>query len=350
MNMNLGKSDYFGGIKAQHYDDFVHKLPDLSEKTVCITGSTSGLGFWTVIAAIRKNAKSIFLLNRESERVFKSMESFENEKENCKSKTLLINIPCDLSSFTSIRKGVEIMDKELKELDLDIHILINNAGIGSLIKTNIETEDGFHSCMQIDYLGHFLLTKLLFPYLLKASKTQEVRIVQHSSFFRNIGSKKINKLYFTQDKIKTSNAEVYHQAKLGNMCFAQALFKKLKGTNIKSLVAEPGLSETELLRKQEGVIANLYGWSLVGLTKLGVMGVQAPEDGALSLIQCAFGSSEEVHSGDFYKPTTFTTGIPVKIISEGKCDSSVEYATLDVDNQRNLWKYSEEAIGEEFII
>lgn len=61
----------------------------------------------------------------------------------------------DLASLNSVRKFAEY----IKETQPKIDILINNAGIGS---TALKfTEDGLQRTMQINYLGHFLLTYLL---------------------------------------------------------------------------------------------------------------------------------------------------------------------------------------------
>jgi NAD(P)-dependent dehydrogenase (short-subunit alcohol dehydrogenase family) len=64
-------------------------------------------------------------------------------------------IECDLRSFDSIRHFVKLYNEEEKRLD----VLICNAGIAWA--PNLLTNDGFNTVIQVNYLGHFLLTNLL---------------------------------------------------------------------------------------------------------------------------------------------------------------------------------------------
>ena len=58
-------------------------------------------GYWAVIAAIRKNARVIFLLNRKSNRADAALQKFKGEKTGTGSTTDLVPIDCDLMSFAS---------------------------------------------------------------------------------------------------------------------------------------------------------------------------------------------------------------------------------------------------------
>ena len=48
------------------YSKYLSSLPDYSGKVIAITGCTSGTGFWTAMAASKKNAALIIMLNRIS--------------------------------------------------------------------------------------------------------------------------------------------------------------------------------------------------------------------------------------------------------------------------------------------
>lgn len=63
----------------------------------------------------------------------------------------------NLSSFASIRKCAQ----HLSTTEPKIHILINNAGV--FFHPFEITEDGFETHLQVNHLGHFLLTLLLLP-------------------------------------------------------------------------------------------------------------------------------------------------------------------------------------------
>ena len=72
----------------------------------------------------------------------------------------------------SVRKFV----LEVLKITDKIDVLINNAGI-MMIEETI-TEDGNEKQMQVNHIGHFLLTKLLMPVL---EKSAPVRIINVSS-------------------------------------------------------------------------------------------------------------------------------------------------------------------------
>lgn len=54
-----------------------------------------------------------------------------------------------------------------------IHVLINNAGISTGVRQL--SPDGHEMTFAVNHLGHFLLTKLLLPQVLRASSTSPVR-------------------------------------------------------------------------------------------------------------------------------------------------------------------------------
>ena len=64
---------------------------------------------------------------------------------------------------------------------------------------------------------------------------------------------------------------------------------------------------------------------------------QSAEDGAMPLLQCAFGT--EVESGDFWEPSHYmnTVGPAIKVKLSKEC--------TDEGSQKMLWEASEEACG-----
>eukprot|EP00924_Labyrinthula_sp_SR-Ha-C_P010679 snap_masked-scaffold_49-processed-gene-1.34-mRNA-1 protein AED:0.06 eAED:0.08 QI:0/-1/0/1/-1/1/1/0/357 len=348
------------------YSNFLETIPSLEKKTIAITGTTSGTGYWTAVCAIRKNASTLVLLNRESERSTSSLAKLQEEKDASKSKTNIFSIPCDLMSFSSVKSAAEeVLTLTTAKSGLDV--LVNNAGIMAV--PDKRTEDGFDRQMQVNHLSHFLLTHLLFPALAKAAKQKgDVRIVQHSSGARNHGSKMAEKYYYKSKEGGLGGHgflgcfERYHQTKLANSTFAMALNKKIEGGEfkglIKSCVAEPGASDTNLpenlksAHEKEGT----FGWGMYFWLKLlqvvnwtGFMKFQTPADGAMPLIMCAFGNKEEVDGGDFYVPENTWRGLPFKVISKGeKVLRGKESMTMNTEFQKIVWNSSEKALGIDF--
>ncbi len=72
----------------------------------------------------------------------------------------IFSLPLDLSSLKSVRSFTENFTSSYDHLN----ILVNNAGINFTGKS----VDGMDLCFQTNFVGHYLLTRLLIPHLLKA--------------------------------------------------------------------------------------------------------------------------------------------------------------------------------------
>jgi NAD(P)-dependent dehydrogenase (short-subunit alcohol dehydrogenase family) len=331
--------------KTKYYPDFVKdKIPDLSGKTVAITGCTSGTGFIFAKTAITKNVQTILLLNRPSDRATKAeteLKSFIPSGSSCHVET----IPCDLQDLSSVRKATEHIVSKFQSID----VLVNNAGVMAL--DDIATKDGFDIQMQTNHLSHFLITKNLYPLLRRAAELHgEARVVTHSSSAR-AGTKRVEGKYYEKNGGNLGGNSTgmfaggavwvrYAQSKLANSLFAYELSKKCDalaasgGPKIKSVCCTPGASLT-----------NLQGGS--GMTSferwmLAVM-AQSGEDGTMPLLWVSFGV--DVENGDFYEPEKMgkNVGLPKKFPIE-------EANTKDPEDRALAWSKSEEAVGGKFVV
>ena len=167
-------ADLLPTVEDVIYADVVAGLPDLSGKCIAITGCTSGTGYWTAVAAVRKGAACVLMLNRQSERA----ETAE-EKVKAEGDSHVETVICDLQSFASVRSAATALNSIAAGFG-GLDALINNAGVMAMPDTR--TPDGFDVQMQTNHLSHFLLTKLAMPSLDAAAASRgEARIVQHSS-------------------------------------------------------------------------------------------------------------------------------------------------------------------------
>merc|ERR1719379_1462652 len=83
-------------------------------------------------------------------------------------------IELDNARLTSVKDFAAAFMKQFSTL----HALVLNAGVGYVKREDRETEDGFETHFQVNYLAHFLLTQLLLPVL---KKTPGSRVVALSS-------------------------------------------------------------------------------------------------------------------------------------------------------------------------
>jgi NAD(P)-dependent dehydrogenase (short-subunit alcohol dehydrogenase family) len=225
----------------------------------------------------------------------------------------------DLASFASISKAVEAFNSQSDRLD----ILINNAGIMAVPEG--KTKDGYEIQLGTNHLGHFLLTKLLLPTLLKTAeqKDADVRIVNLSSG----AHLRAQAPGFTVEDLDLNSAGPmgrYSRSKLANVLFARQLAKRYP--QITSVALHPGVIKTNLFTPMFGsnvvlgTLSNIFGWAVY----------RTVQDGAKNSLWAATALKEQVKTGEYYKP--------VGIQSPGSVYSR------DEKMGDQLWDWSEEQI------
>ncbi|KAG5315056.1 RDH11 dehydrogenase, partial [Acromyrmex insinuator] len=147
----------------------------LDDKTVVITGANSGIGKETARDLYARDAR-VILACRNMEMANEAVEDIKNNPPS-----RLINNTGELAVYSldlCSLKSVKDCAKNLLTNEAAIHILINNAGVVAYPSYE-KTEDGNEMTLQVNYLGHFLLTLLLLPKMQKSSAN--CRIVNVSS-------------------------------------------------------------------------------------------------------------------------------------------------------------------------
>ncbi|KAI8472753.1 MAG: hypothetical protein J3K34DRAFT_412985 [Monoraphidium minutum] len=81
-------------------------------------------------------------------------------------------VPCDLSSFGSVRAAAAALQEQLGARPLDV-LCCNAASIPPRLRI---TADGFEEQAQANHLGHFLLVHLLLPSVLRAPEGRVVLV------------------------------------------------------------------------------------------------------------------------------------------------------------------------------
>eukprot|EP00927_Polykrikos_kofoidii_P068785 TRINITY_DN64117_c0_g1_i1.p1 TRINITY_DN64117_c0_g1~~TRINITY_DN64117_c0_g1_i1.p1 ORF type:complete len:380 (+),score=68.83 TRINITY_DN64117_c0_g1_i1:85-1224(+) len=353
------------------FEQCVEALPPLTGKCFAVTGTTSGTGYHACIAAIRKGASALFLLNRPSSRAAAAEAKLKDAVKASGSATIIKAVDCDLQSFDSVcEAATSVQEAAVKFNGLDG--LINNAGIMGV--PDRRTQDGFDVQMQTNHLSHFLLTSLLLPSLEAAVTARgEARVVQHSSGARGklMVDDEVGNLRSEFFCMATPGAlggdemaaclNRYHQTKLANSVFAMELHDRLQAalSKIKSVCAEPGVSQTDLatsLAKSHAEVGSSKAGVFAAPSQARFPGIQSAADGACSLMEAAFG--RETNSGDFFMPGSIVkktvVGMPVKCMTGGCPTPSTSFIkrafedeklTMDPANRELLWLWSLRAIG-----
>ncbi|KAK7845527.1 short-chain dehydrogenase TIC 32 A, chloroplastic-like [Quercus suber] len=225
---------------------------DLSSITAIITGATSGIGAETALVLAKRGARLVLPA--------RSLKAAEEAKarivSECPESEILV-MSLDLSSLTSVRNFVS----EFESLDLPLSLLINNAG--KFTHEHAICEDGVEMTFATNYLGHFLLTKLLLNRLMETAKKTGVqgRIVNVSSSIHGWFSGDLIRYLglITRDKSHYDATRAYALSKLANVLHTKELAWRLKQmeANVTVNCVHPGIVRTRLTREREGFVTDL---------------------------------------------------------------------------------------------
>jgi NAD(P)-dependent dehydrogenase (short-subunit alcohol dehydrogenase family) len=193
-------------------------------KVVIITGANSGIGKETAIDLAKRGGK-VYIACRDIKRGEDALKEIKEKSGTDNAYFLQL----DLASLDSVRE----FSRKFHELESQLHILVNNAGVMACPKAL--TKDGFEMQLGTNHLGHFLLTNLLLD-LLKASSPSRVVVV--SSVLHRLGRIKKEDLMSEKSYWKW---QVYGQSKLANILFTNELAKRLEGSGVTANSLHPGM-------------------------------------------------------------------------------------------------------------
>lgn len=269
-------------------------IPALTGRTAAVTGANGGLGLETSRALARAGAH-VVMAARNKEKAVAAMDDIREDVPDAS----LELVGLDLGSQASVREAAERIRASHEVVD----ILVNNAGLMGIPERR--TEDGFEMQLGVDHLGHWSLTALLMPALLRAGAA---RIVTVTSTAHHMGRVVDPANPHLEGRYGPWRA--YGQAKLANFHFGLGLHRALAeaGAPAASLIAHPGLSNTELqavsVEETGGGMSQRFFLFLARNTGM------APAEGALSQLRAA--TDPAAKSGEFYGPAFVNNGPPVR--------------------------------------
>lgn len=197
-------------------------LPDLTGRTVVVTGASSGLGTETARGLAAAGARVVLAVRdtAKGERVAAGIAGRTEVRR------------LDLAELASVRAFADAWSEP-------IDVLINNAGIMAVPAAR--TVDGFESQIATNHLGHFALTLLLLGHI-------RDRVVTVSSVAASYGRVVLDDLNWEQRRYKPWGA--YNQSKLANQLFTYELQRRLDaaGSDVRAVSAHPGVSATALMK------------------------------------------------------------------------------------------------------
>ena len=299
----------------------IESMPDMTGKTVLVTGGNSGLGFEAVKAFAMKGAFVVMAC--------RSLAKGEEAKKQLTGLNPQANISVMELDLTDL-KSIHCFVNKFKENHSRLDILLNNAGI-MMVPYSL-TKYGFENQMGTNHLGHFALTGQLLE-LLKT--TPNSRVVNVSSMAHKNGVMDIDNLLYENGK-DYSPLKAYGRSKLSNLLFTyelQRFFEKNKIDTI-AVAAHPGVSDTNLFNHAAPK------WLMNLLRPLFLFMIQPASMGALPEIRAAVDT--EVKGGQYYGPDgkKEMKGYPILV------ESTI--ASHNEEDARKLWELSEKLTGVKF--
>jgi NAD(P)-dependent dehydrogenase (short-subunit alcohol dehydrogenase family) len=296
-------------------------LPDLTGRTVIVTGATSGIGLVTA-RELAAHGAATTLAVRDTARGEQTRAMIERAHPGARVDVGALDL-ADLSSVRTFARDWAVRHPD------GLDILINNAGVMAIPRS--ESPDGYEMQFATNHLGHFALTGLLLPALVARPRS---RVVTVSSGAHRLGRMDFDDL---QGRRRYHPWRAYGQSKLANLLFTSELQRRLQANDLSTtaLAAHPGYAATNL----QSVGPRLSGrtWLLRPMDVANRVLAQSADMGALPTLFAA--TYPGLPGGSYIGPGGFLEqrGYP-RIVDRSA-------AAKDANAARRLWTASEELTG-----
>jgi len=263
---------YMKKVKAR-----CHCKMDLTGKTVIVTGSDKGIGYYTALDLARRNARVILACRNTSAA---EVAAAEIRAQTGNSNVVVYKV--DLSLLRSVRQFANEFNQKEQRLD----VLVNNAGLAEV--RNERTDEGLEVIFATNYIGPFLLTHLLLDKLKQSAPSRIVNVssIGHKFFgpcdLSNLNAEK----HFTK-------AEIYSYTKLQIILFTRELSRRLAGTGVTVNCLHPGTVNTNLFRRIPQPFALI-------ISMISPFFFRTAEEGAQTSIHLAVSDKVAAISGEYF--------------------------------------------------
>ncbi len=299
-------------------------IPDLSDRVAVVTGANGGLGLETARALAGAGAAVVMAARNQTKAVAARTSILADHPD-----ADLELVELDLGDLASVRAAA---DQILSRHDR-VDILVNNAGVMGIPER--QTADGFEMQLGTNHLGHWAFTAHLMPAIVRADAARVVTVTStahHTGRAVDPDNPHLHGSY--------SPWRAYGQSKLANYHFGLGLQREFEraGVNASSLIAHPGLSNTDLqavsVTETDGGRSQRFFHMLA--EKIGM----SAADGARPQLRAA--TDPQASGGEFYAPRFATNGAAVRrpVVRRIGLDSAID----------NLWTISERETGVPLII
>ncbi len=269
-------------------------MRDLAEATILVTGATDGLGK-RVARDLAARGATVLLHGRNRERLEAAREEIRRETGSAK-------LGSYLADFSSLGRVRALAGSILSEED-SLDVLINNAGI--IARERKESEDGFELTFAVNYLAHFLLTRLLLPLLRESAPARVVNVA-------SAGQSPVDFDDFMLER-RYDGMRAYTRSKLAQIMFTFELAEHLSGTGVSVNALHPAsLMDTKM-------VIETFGYTM-----------STVQQGADATVRLAASPEVEGVTGRYF---------------DGHKEARASRQAYDPGARKRLWATSEELCG-----
>ncbi|MGO9877224.1 MAG: SDR family oxidoreductase [Acidimicrobiia bacterium] len=252
----------------------------LDGQVAVITGANSGIGKETA-AGLAGMGAHVVIAARNPTKAAAAVHDIHQRAPDA----MVEYLPLDLASFAAVRAFADTFSARFDRLD----ILVNNAGL-SLRKRTV-TEDGHETQFQVNYLSHYMLTRLLHVQLAAAATARVVNVSSTGHTFAR-GGLDFDDLEWERRRYR--GFLVYCATKLANVLFTREFARRSDDSNITANAVHPGFVGSNFAR--EGDMGLLVGLGMLAVRPFSISSAA----GARTSVYLASSPDVEGISGQYF--------------------------------------------------
>ena len=278
----------------------------LADRTVVVTGATSGIGKLVAQEAAELGAR-LRIVARNVEKVEALREELIAESGNDDIRYYIADLSL-MSDVTAV--SASILDGEP-----DIHVLINNAVI--LPSERTMTAEGLELSHATNLVAPFLLTNSLLGRLVSSAPARIINVISGGMYTQGLALDDLNNA-----EGDYSGSVAYARAKRGLMVLTKMWADQLAGTGVTVNATHPGWVDTPGIKD-----------SLPGFYRIMKPALRTPEQGSDTILWLATGEPGGIETGKLWHDRA--------VRSEYRFKKTVETAA----DRNELWKQLADTVG-----
>jgi len=273
---------------------------NLTDTVVLVTGSTDGLGR-AVAERLAVDGATVLIHGRDGEKLASTAHELRSVSGNDRVRTYV----ADFASLEQVRA----MAHEVEAENHRLHVLINNAGVGSgkpAGTTRQESADGYELRFAVNHLASFVLTTRLLHLLRRSAPARVVNVASAGQYPIDFDDVMLEREY--------EGARAYRQSKLAQIMFGFDLAERIPADEVTVNSLHPAtFMPTKIVLEQHG------------------HSVDSLEDGVEATLRLAVGADVDGVTGRYFNRQE---------------EARAEDQAYDPMARRRLWELSAKLTGE----